>query len=62
MKIEISRTPTEEQGVCIVQRTNGNALETVREVTHSTGETRIDETTTIETITITRTVGEKIGF
>lgn len=62
MTTEVSRTPTGDAGVSIVQRVKNNGLETIREVVSSTGEITIDEITTKETITITRTLGEGVQF
>lgn len=57
MITEISRTPVEgENGAFIVQRVKNSDFEILKETTVNTGEVRADDTTTIQTITITRKI------
>lgn len=65
MYSEISRTPIpNNEGAFIVQRLKNNAVETLKETTHNSGEV-VDpknETITVETIKITRQIGLKTEF
>jgi hypothetical protein len=59
----ISSTP-QTDGSVIVQRIKEGVLETLKETTEDTGEIMSEESEmlTIQTITITRRIGEKITF